>query len=229
VDSQSGQVIVGFPLRGEWTAPTTPGKKVPSHGTDMLGERYAFDFVKVDWTRRGKPFYNANWFTYILFGVPLNKCYGWGKDIHAPCDGTIIKAEDGCRERRRVHPLSDLVAYLKNTISFNPGKDSIQRLAGNYIIMNCGDGVFAAFAHLQNGSITVSAGQTVTRGQFLGKVGHSGNSTAPHLHFQLMDDPDILVARGVPCAFDRCEVFRDGAWAPVEDHVPADKERIRAV
>jgi len=38
-------IIVDFPLRGEWVAPNTPGSKVPSHGTDQLGQRYAFDFT----------------------------------------------------------------------------------------------------------------------------------------------------------------------------------------
>ncbi|HJS27439.1 MAG TPA: M23 family peptidase, partial [Actinomycetota bacterium] len=39
-------VVVGFPLRGEWAAATTPAHRIPSHGTDMLGQRYAFDFVR---------------------------------------------------------------------------------------------------------------------------------------------------------------------------------------
>src|SRR6516165_10475365 len=70
-------VIIGFPLRGEWMAPNTPGSKIPSHGTDQLGERYAFDFLQVDWARTGKPFYHTSFLRYLLFGVPLNKCYGW--------------------------------------------------------------------------------------------------------------------------------------------------------
>lgn len=40
-------VIIGFPVRGEWMAPNTPEKKIPSHGTDQLGERYAFDFYRL--------------------------------------------------------------------------------------------------------------------------------------------------------------------------------------
>ena len=52
-------VIIGFPLRGEWLAPNTPGSKIPSHGTDQLGERYAFDFLQVDWSSvSGKIKYN---------------------------------------------------------------------------------------------------------------------------------------------------------------------------
>lgn len=222
-------VIIEFPLRGEWLAPTTPAKKIPSHGTDQLGERYAFDFLQVGWARTGRPFYRTNLPQYLFFGVPLNECYGWGQEVYAPCDGEIIKAEDGYKERPRVHLASDLFVALKNAYAFNPEKDDLRSVAGNYVIMKCYDHVYAAFAHLQTGSVTVSAGQTVKKGDVLGKVGHSGNSTAPHLHFQLMDSSDLLSAKGIPCAFEQYDVFQNGEWKTVYNGVPSDKDRIRFV
>ena len=220
-------VIIGFPLRGEWLAPNTPGKRIPSHGTDQLGERYAFDFLQVDWARTGKPFYHPSVLWYLFFGVPLNQCYGWGQEVYAPCDGEIIKAQDGYRERSRVHWASDLLIALKNAYAFNPQKDDIQSVAGNYIVMKCADRVYAAFAHLQMGSIPVRVGQRVKKGDILGKVGHSGNSTAPHLHFQLMDSSDLVSAKGIPCAFQQYELFQDGEWRTVYRSVPSNKDRIR--
>ncbi|MGD9567757.1 MAG: hypothetical protein AB7V48_05465 [Sedimentibacter sp.] len=62
----------------------------------------------------GRPFYRTNLPQYLFFGVPLNKCYGWGQEVYAPCDGEIIKAEDGYKERQRVHLASDLFVALKN-------------------------------------------------------------------------------------------------------------------
>jgi murein DD-endopeptidase MepM/ murein hydrolase activator NlpD len=92
--------------------------------------------------------------------------------------------------------------------------------------MHSGD-IFAGFAHLVPGSVAVEAGQTVRRGEVLGRVGHTGNSTSPHLHFQLMDSPDLMTAKGVPCAFRAYEVLRDGSWESVENGVPRKVDRIR--
>lgn len=41
-------LMIDFPLKGEWEAPHTPGDKIPSHGTDSLGQRYAYDFFRTD-------------------------------------------------------------------------------------------------------------------------------------------------------------------------------------
>jgi murein DD-endopeptidase MepM/ murein hydrolase activator NlpD len=220
-------IIVGFPLRGEWLSPNTPGKRIPSHGTNQLGTRYAYDFIQVDWERKGLPAYRVSLAQYLLFGVPLNEYYGWGQDIYAPCDGTIIQAEDGYKERTRTNLWSDMSNAYKNAHFFDPRKDDIQSVAGNYIIMECSEYVYAALVHLQTGSIQVSVGQSVKKGEVIGRVGHSGNSFAPHLHFQLMDSSDILTANGLPCAFEQYEVFQEDEWKKVVNGIPTDKDRIR--
>ncbi|WP_283175704.1 M23 family metallopeptidase [Lysinibacillus sp. Bpr_S20] len=220
-------IIVEFPLRGEWLSPNTPGTKIPSHGTNKLAARYAYDFVQVDWDRKGWPAYRVSLAQYLLFGVPIEEYYGWGQDVYAPCEGVIVKAEDGYEERTRTKLLSDMSNAYKNAHYFDPKKDDIQSVAGNYIIIECADDVYAALVHLQTGSIQVSVGQRVRKGEIIGRVGHSGNSFAPHLHFQLMDSSDIATAKGLPCAFEQYEIFKNGIWEKVTNGIPTNKDRIR--
>ena len=219
--------IFDFPLRGECMSPNTPGNRVPSHGTNRFGTRYAYDFLQVDWTRRGHPNYRVHWLSYLLFGVSLSKCYCWGKDIYAPCSGTVVDAKDFYKERRRAFFLSDIFIALKSAHFFRPRRDSIQSVTGNYIIIKYDDHIYAAFAHLKYGSVKVRIGQKVKKGDLLGCIGHSGNSFFPHLHFQLMDSDDMCSAKGIPCAFANYEVFKNGEWETITNGIPTDKDRIR--
>ena len=118
------------------------------------------------------------------------------------------------------------IAY-KSAHHFDPRRDDVRSVAGNYIIMKCGDRVFGALVHLQTGSVRVSVGQHVKKGEIIGRVGDSGNSYMPHLHFQLMDSSDIATANGLPCAFEQYEVFRNGVWQKVANGIPTNKDRIR--
>ncbi len=220
-------VIVDFPLRGEWIAPNTPGTRIPSHGTDQLGQTYAFDFLGVEPDGTSKQFYQVSLFHYLILGVPLNKCYGWGKPIYAATAGTVVQAQDGTLERDPAHPARDLFNMFKNARDFNSRRmPDLRVLTGNSIMVESADG-FVLYAHLQNGSVRVAAGDKIVPGQHLANVGHSGNSTAPHLHFQLMDNLDPWKAKGIPCCFRDYEVFKDGTWHSVENGIPTAEERIR--
>lgn len=56
---------------------------------------------------------------------------------------------------------------------------------GNYVVIDHGGGVHTLYAHMLNGSLRVSAGQSVSAGQQLGNIGSTGNVTGPHLHFEV--------------------------------------------
>ncbi|MCA1579206.1 MAG: M23 family metallopeptidase [Acidobacteria bacterium] len=81
----------------------------------------------------------------------------------------------------------------------------------------------ALLAHLRSGSIRVHVGQSVSMGEPLGEVGNSGNSTLPHLHFQVMDGRDPLKAKGIPCKFQKYQKFNNGVWEDVSDSIPQER------
>ena len=59
------------------------------------------------------------------------------------------------------------------------------RSYGEYVVINHHDGTMTLYAHMLSGSRTVSKNQHVSQGQVIGKVGSTGNSTGPHLHFEV--------------------------------------------
>jgi murein DD-endopeptidase MepM/ murein hydrolase activator NlpD len=84
------------------------------------------------------------------------------------------------------------------------------RVLGNHIVIDLGDGAYALLAHLRRRSALVTAGQRVRAGQPLAACGNSGNSTEPHVHFQLMDRPGVLLGAGLPFGFGGAGVPRNG-------------------
>ncbi len=221
-------ITVEFPLRGEWKAEHTPAERVPSHGTDQLGQTYAYDFVRIEIGRRGFKFFRGSMLRYLLVGVPLDACYGWSEPIYAPFPGTVVAARDGWPERRKLYLLRDLAVDLQDAV-FGPKKThDLRSVLGNHIILKmAGKEAYAFFAHCRTDSIRVREGDEVRLGQQLAEVGHSGSSTAPHLHFHLMDKPNILEAKGLPCRFREYEALRDGVWSRVSAGIPGKREFVR--
>lgn len=234
-------VVVDLPLRGEWTVEQTPAHRIPSHGTDVLGMRYAYDFIRTD-DRPGAHVHPAGSLRWALIGGRTAECYGWGEPVHAAAAGEVVTAVDGVPERGWVHGVRESWAALRTALAFRRSQPAVdpRRLAGNHVIVRSSGSsggpagtaenpCFALYAHLVPGSVAVTPGQRIAAGEVVGRLGHSGNSTAPHLHFQLMDSADAPNARGIPCAFAAYSVRRDGSWEVVRDGIPGRLELLRAV
>ncbi|MEC4016348.1 M23 family metallopeptidase [Streptomyces sp. H27-D2] len=97
-------------------------------------------------------------------------------------------------------------------------------LWGNYILLDLGNGVHTGFAHLRRGSLRVTVGDSVTAGQEIAECGNSGNTSEPHLHFQLMDGSDVMTARGLPFEWR----YRDGEGVE-HTGVPVDSTHCAGV
>ena len=224
---ESPAAVVDFPLRGEWCATNTPAERVPSHGTDFFAQRYALDFVRMD--ESGTFYYDGGLRAvgrHLTVGLPASAFFCWDAPVYSAAAGRVLAACDGWPDRAHVRLLWELGRVTLAPPSVAAGGD-YRPLAGNYVAVEGACGV-ALYAHLRRGSLTVRAGERVEAGAVLGAVGNSGNSTMPHLHFQIMDGPDAMTACGVPCVFRRYERWTGAAWEVVERGVPGRHERVRA-
>lgn len=223
------ELIIDFPVRGVWITPNSPGTRIPSHGTSSFGEAYAIDFVMIDRDGKSRKPYRSSFFHYIAKGVPLNDFYGWGQTVYAPVDGQVISVVNNIEERSIAHPFSDLQYMRKATKEYNNNHHKPEIVAGNHVLMKLNDHQYALLAHLLTGSIQVAPGQMVERNQPVGQLGHSGNSTMPHLHMQFMDSPDYSIAKGIPFVFGEYEIAENGRWKKVMNSIPTTNDVVRNI
>ena len=190
-------IVLSLPFSGSWLVQNSPARRVPSHGTDLLGERYAIDFVGVDARRRTAE--KRTWHT-VVGTEPPERFFSFGRPILAPCDATVVDRHDGEPDHEARRSAVTLLPYLLGQRGrLNQG---VQAIAGNHVILELPGGrAWVALVHLKRNSFRVNIGDRVERGQHLADCGNSGNSTQPHVHVQAMDDLDLAVARGIPIVF----------------------------
>jgi murein DD-endopeptidase MepM/ murein hydrolase activator NlpD len=180
---------------------------VPSHGTDLLGERYAIDFVGVD--ERHRTADRRDWRTLVAT-EPVDRFVGYGRPILASADGRVVLVHDGEPDHvARRSPVALVPYALGQPARLRRG---VAAIAGNHVVVELvGRGAFVALVHLRRGSVRVGLGDAVAAGQPVAECGNSGNSTQPHVHVQVMDSADLSVARGVPMAFRSFREWPRGA------------------
>lgn len=193
------EVVLQLPFTGRWQVQMSPARRVPSHGTDLMGSRYAIDFVGVD--ERHRLAAVSDWRTY-LGTEPPERFAAFGRSLLAPCSGRVVAVHDGepDHEARR-SPLTLLGYALTQGARVRAG---IPAIAGNYLTIADGaSGAFVTLVHLRRGSLRVGAGARVQAGEVLAACGNSGNSTTPCVHVQATDRTDFRSAVGLPLAFRR--------------------------
>lgn len=192
-------VTVAPPVTATWSALHSPADRVPSHGVRKYGQSHAIDIVaegdrpSFGWWPPARR--NAD---FPAFDAPLL----------AVADATVLSATDRQRDHlsRNSWPAL-LYVFFEGAVRDIAGA---HRVVGNHLVLDLGDGVYALYAHLRRGSLTVRPGERVRVGQELARVGNTGNSTEPHLHFQLMDRPRLDTARGLPFRWAGVGVPRNG-------------------
>ena len=82
-----GETLISLPFAGLWLTQNSPARRVPSHGTDLLGERYAIDFVGVDHRHRAAN--RIDWRTFLAT-EPVERFVSYGRPLLAPVDGIVV-------------------------------------------------------------------------------------------------------------------------------------------
>ncbi|MGW5042346.1 M23 family metallopeptidase [Streptomyces parvulus] len=197
-------VEVGPPVSGRWSALNSPADRTPSHGVHAYGQTFAIDLV-AEPGPGARPGFRVLWplarrnRDFPAFGAPLL----------AVADATVVRARDTQRDHlsRTSLPALLYLMVLEGSVRELAG---VRRVIGNHVVLDLGDGTHALYAHVRRGSLAVREGDRVAAGEVLAHCGNSGNSTEPHVHFQLMDGPDPDTARGVPFTWRGIGVPRNG-------------------
>jgi murein DD-endopeptidase MepM/ murein hydrolase activator NlpD len=192
-----------FPLRGVCYVGAAASFHTPHRWA--IPEEFGLDIAKI----------GESGLTHRGDGTRFEDYYAYGADVLAVADGRVVAAvndqpEDPAAMQRPDETQEAYFARLQKDQATRMAKGS-DSVTGNYVLIDHGQNEYSLSAHLQPGSVRVHKGDTVKSGDVIGKLGSSGNSTEPHLHFQLTDKGDSLLAAGIPVNFSNITV----QWADV--------------
>jgi hypothetical protein len=199
--------VLAPPVEGaNWLAADGPSNDQDNHhrrgvvildGRAVDSRRYA-----IDWERTKD---NAS-----FSGDPrdVRSYYSYGKAVLAVADGLVVTARDGLPDNIPGHGEA-----------FHPAVAiTLETVAGNTITLDLGGGQFAHYLHLQPGSVRVKAGERVSRGQVLARIGASGDAREPHLHFEVTTSSKLLAGEGVPYLIDQYRMSASGGPMELRIH-----------
>jgi murein DD-endopeptidase MepM/ murein hydrolase activator NlpD len=198
IKSEFAQNKYIFPLRGVWYAGW--GASFHTGHRWAIPEEFALDIAKI----------GESGISHKGDGTRFNDYYAYGADVLAAANGRVTSvASDQPEDPSAMHrPNESQEAYLTRL-----QKEQAERLAkgltaiaGNYVMIDHGKNEYSLYAHLQPGSVRVHIGDQVKAGDVIGKLGSSGNSTEPHLHFHVCDKPDPLMCAGIPVNFSNITI-----------------------
>ncbi|RME86047.1 MAG: M23 family metallopeptidase [Caldilineae bacterium] len=152
------------------------------HKAEPVSQAFAYDFVRLG--PEGEIFAGT--------GMRNEDHYAWGQPVLAPAPGKVLLARDGLPDGQPAQPPDTSLLEKDRTL-----------VLGNAVVIGHGHGECSVLGHLQEGSVRVREGEYVRRGQVIARVGNSGISQGPHLHYHLQTGPNLFVDQGLPVQFSR--------------------------
>jgi len=184
VESYAQKTSIIYPFKGKGII-TNAG--VTNGGHRNRSGQFALDGVGLD----------VNYGVYISGAGRKSEDYaGWGRTLIAPAAGIVVRA----RADRPDQPDPENSDPKYFAPEYANGGDP-----GNHVVIDHGNGEYSMLAHFQARSMLVNIGDRVQQGQSLGKLGSSGDTETPHLHYQLQSGPDHEWSDGLPCRFGNIE------------------------
>jgi len=198
VNSDFAKNTYVFPLRGVWFVGN--GASLHTGHRWAIPEEFALDIAKL----------GEGGLSHRGAGTRFEDYYGYGADVLAAAAGRVVGAvndqpEDAAAIQRPDESQEAYFARLQKDQGNRLAKGTTA-IAGNYVMIDHGKSEYSLYAHLQPGSVRVHIGDNVKSGEVIGKLGSSGNSTEPHLHFHVCDKPDPLMCAGIPVNFSNVTV-----------------------
>ena len=171
------------------------GPTLHGHHRWVALQEFAFDIAKL-----------GNGRTHRGQGTKVTDYYVYGQPVRAVAGGKVAKAVtdkmDSVDQLQRLGEADD--AYLARVGEVQAGllSKGFDAILGNHVVIDHGNGEFSVYAHLKPGSVKVRVGDVMQAGEVFAAVGSSGNSTQPHLHFQMSDCADVKACRSIPVNFE---------------------------
>ncbi len=179
--------------------------KVHALGITANSNAFADDFIYVD--EYGRPYHDDP--------RVLENWYGYGKPVYAPAASVVLATENDVPENSFQDAKATSIRYPK----LAPGKDP--KDIGNFVLLDHMNGEYSLLLHMKTGSVVVKRGDHLQQGQIIGRIGFTGDSIFPHLHYSFMNGPEVFRAWGLPAYFSRFSRVR-GANSSKADLGPVD-------
>ncbi|MBP1995529.1 peptidoglycan DD-metalloendopeptidase family protein [Paenibacillus eucommiae] len=167
-DAAQTKLAYGLPFKGEWYVFWGGANVLANYHYEVESQRYAYDIIQA-----------KDGYSYKGDATKNESYYAFGQEILAPQDGKVVHVVNDIEDNNPV------------------GVMNAEHPAGNVVVIDHGNGEYSFLAHLKKGSAVVKVGDQVSKGDPIGQCGNSGNSSEPHLHFQVSDSDDLFTGKSI--------------------------------